>query len=238
MASITPPQTTTIAGLTFYPRDESEVIEVPSYAHTHEGFRQWALSGDFPERGKITFVAGELIIDMSPESIEIHSQIKTEISRVLASLVREESLGWLHIDGVLISTPAAGVSNEPDALFISRETLKSGRLKFTPEKSLPQSSKEIVGAPDWVLEIVSPSSIKKDKQLLRDAYFRAGIGEYWIIDALSGQIEFQVLVPGETGYDLVEPADGWLKSPTFGKAFRLTRDVDEDGWQQYTLHFK
>lgn len=238
MVHTTQPSGSPLAAITFFPRDESGEVVIPSCANTLDGFRQWALSDDFPQRGRFTFVGGGLIVDLSPESLERHNEIKTEVSRVLANLVRAESLGRLYTDGVLVSHAAAGVSNEPDALFLLRDTLTSGRVQFTPEKSLPQSSKEIVGGPDWVLEIVTPSSVKKDKHLLREAYYNAGVGEYWLIDALGDKIEFQSLVPGDGGYQPAPASDGWVESPTFGRAFRLTRDVDQHGLRQYSLHAK
>jgi Uma2 family endonuclease len=227
------------AAITIYPLDDSETLIIPQSACTHEGFRDWAASDEFPQLGKISFIEGELFIDMSPESIEEHSEIKTEVCRVLANHVRTRKLGRLYIDGVLISHQAAKVSNEPDALFVSQTTYRSGRLTFTPEKGRPQSSKEIVGAVDWVLEIVSPSTKRKDTKLLRNAYFNAGIPEYWLIDALVDEdalVDFQILVAAEGGYVPAKPsADGWLTSPTFGCDFRLTRQRDEDRLWQYTL---
>jgi Uma2 family endonuclease len=228
-----------VAAITIYPLDESETLIIPQSACTHDGFREWAVSDDFPTLGKISFIEGEVIVDMSPESIEEHSEIKTEVCRVLANHVRMQKLGRLHIDGVLISHEAAKVSNEPDALFVSHATYRSGRLTFTPEKGRPQSSKEIVGTVDWVLEIVSPSTRRKDTKLLRNAYFNAGIPEYWLIDALVGEdapVDFQILIAATGGYAPVEPnTEGWLTSPTFGCSFRLTRQRDEDGLWQYTL---
>ena len=38
------------------------------------------------------------------------------------------------------------------------------------------------GAPDWIIEIVSPSSRKKDYIIKNTAYSRAGVREYWIVD--------------------------------------------------------
>lgn len=226
------------ARITYFPFDESAPLVIPAAAWTHEGFRAWALSDDFPERGKLTFAGGELIIDMSPESIECHSEIKSEVARVLLTLVRERRIGRLHIDGILISHLDAGVSNEPDILFISRETQRSGRLQFTREKGQPQISKEVVGPVDWVLEIVSPSSRRKDKKVLRAAYFAAEIPEYWIIDALGDEIDFQVLVAGKDEYVAAVSNDGWQQSPTFSKAFRLVRERDEDELWEYTLEMQ
>ena len=96
----------------------------------------------------------------------------------------------------------------------------------------------MVGTVDWVLEIVSPSSRRKDKKLLRDAYYKAGIAEYWLVDALGDEIEFQLLVSGDGGYVAAQAADGWLASPTFRRSFKLTRERDDDGYWFYTLEQK
>jgi Uma2 family endonuclease len=237
-ATLTPLESGSADSITIFPSDESDELVIPWSARTHDGFREWAISDEFPERGKISFIDGELIVDMSPESVEEHSAIKSEIARVLLNRVHDHKSGHLHIDGVLISNKAARVSNEPDAVFLSRETLKSNRVVFTRAKGRPQSSKEIVGTVDWVLEIVSLGSRRKDKKVLRDKYFVAGIPEYWIVDALvddDAEIDFQILVPGKDGYAATESKDGWLTSPTFGCSFRLKRERDEDGFWQYTL---
>lgn len=226
------------AAVTIYPFDLGERVVVPFSARTHEGFRNWALSEKFPDRGKITFVQGEIIVDMSPESFEEHGAVKVEICRVLSQLARGRSLGHFRIDRTLVLNEQAGVSNEPDALLLSRETIKAGRAAFIPEVDRPQSSKAIVGAVDWVLEIVSPSSRRKDAQLLRQAYFRASIPEYWLVDVLGEEIDFQILVPGDAGYQSAPPHDGWITSPTFGASFRLVRERDEDGYWQYTLEMQ
>jgi len=121
MTSISSEYTTAdFPAVTFLNSDSSAPpVSIPASATTLAGFRKWALSDDFPERGKITFVAGGLIVDMSPESFGKHSDIKTEISRVLANLVREQNAGRLHIDGVLITNVLAGVSNEPDIVYLA-----------------------------------------------------------------------------------------------------------------------
>jgi Uma2 family endonuclease len=226
------------SGITFFPDGDSESVRIPHSAGNFDGFRAWALSESFPQRGQFTFVGGELMVDMSPESLEEHNQVKTEVCRVLANLVRAKKLGRLYIDGVLISHAEAGVSNEPDALFVSKQTRESGRLTFTPERGRPQSSKEIVGSVDWVMEIVSPSSRRKDKILLRSAYFSAGIPEYWLIDVLGDDIDFQILVPGDNEYTATTPVDGWKVSNTFGCSFKLSRDKDSDGLWEYTLQVR
>jgi len=226
----------TLPAIKLWPQEAADSVSIPTSANTLSGFREWALSDDFPKRGKITFVAGGLIVDMSPANLETHGDPKSELSRVLANLVREQRVGRLYIDDTLVSNKEAGVSNEPDILYLSKATLNSGLASLTPAKERPETHKEVVGTVDWVLEIVSPSSIKKDKVLLREAYFRAGIPEYWIVDVRGEEIEFDVLVPGDEEYVAVESRDGWYRSPTFDREFRLDREKEADGYWLYTLH--
>ena len=230
-----PPNISTIAPVTYIPRDESGELMVPASAHTLIGFREWALSEDFPERGQMTFVGGELIIDMSPEYFETHNLIKSEITAVIYSLVKARRSGQFFSDRFLFTNPTAGVSTEPDAMFVASATRRSDRCRLV-RASRPGVGEELVGSPDWVLEIASTSSRRKDTKLLRDAYFNAGIPEYWLVDALGEDVDFQILVPGEEGYVATESRAGWLASPTFGCSFRVTREKDEDGIWQYTLH--
>lgn len=224
--------------ITVLPVEYAKEVRIPTSANNWEGFREWAVSDDYPDRGKITFANGELIIDMSPESFEEQGAVKTEVSRVLAQLVRDRKLGHYRIDGTLISNKEAGLSSEPDSVFVSHDTLKSGRAQLVPAAGRPQSSKEILGSVDWVLEIVSPSSRRKDSTTLRDLYYRAGILEYWLIDVLGDDVDFQILVPDQTGYRPVAAVGGMFPSPTFGAAFRLVRERDDEGFWQYTLEMK
>ncbi len=238
MATVSTDAIVTAMPITIYSPDERPAIVVPAVAATLNGFRKWAVSDDFPERGKITFVAGEVIVDMSPESIDRHNFLKAEISAVLYQYVRQHRLGKFYADGVLISNTQAGVSNEPDASFVSYAGIRSGRVEFPPLKGDPRAGMEIVGTVDWIMEVVSLSSIKKDKVLLPKAYYEAGIPEYWLIDALDEEIDFQMLVRDKEAYTPVAAKDGWLASPTFGKSFKLDRTFDELEIVQYTLHMK
>jgi hypothetical protein len=45
-----------------------ERVEIP-YFHSLAEFRAWALSDDFPERGRIDYIDGRIEVDMSPENL-------------------------------------------------------------------------------------------------------------------------------------------------------------------------
>jgi Uma2 family endonuclease len=49
------------------------------------------------------------------------------------------------------------------------------------------------GAPDWIIEIVSPFTTKKDIQLKFDLYEESGVKEYWIVEPRNHTVEVFVL---------------------------------------------
>ena len=81
-----------------------------------------------------------------------------------------------------------------------------------PKEGKEGKYREIEGTPDWVLEVISESSVRKDTEQLRTAYHRAGISEYWLIDALGEEIIFQILNHRKNGYAATPIREGWLRS--------------------------
>lgn len=59
-----------------------------------------------------------------------------------------------------------------------------------------------LGAPDWVMEITSPRTIKKDFNEKFNLYEESGVGEYWIIQPVEKSVHVYVLENGE--YQLVD----------------------------------
>ena len=55
---------------------------------------------------------------------------------------------------------------------------------------------KIIGAPDLLIEIVSPSTEQSDRLLKRRVYERAGVAEYWIIDPAQRSVTQLVLNDG------------------------------------------
>ena len=218
--------------------DERLAVRVPAGALTLAGFRAWATSPAFPEHVRATFLNGELYLDMSNEDPETHAEVKGEVYAVLRLVVRGERLGKIYPDGVLVSNEAAEVSNNPDAFFCSRESLRAGRVRVIPREGQEGRYREIEGTPDWVLEVVSDSSVNKDTKKLREAYHAAGIPEYWLVDARGEEITFAILTWRKAHYVAEKAKGGWRRSKVFGRAFRLTRRRDEFGLWEYTLEMR
>ncbi len=213
-------------------------VAIPASAHTLAGFRAWAKSDAFPERGRISFLDQEIVIDMSPEELETHAKVKAEVGRVLLNLNRRIKRGEFYPDGTLVTNVEANLSTEPDATFATWESLESGRVRLVPREGTEGQYLELEGSPDWVMEIVSRTSVQKDTRRLREKYHRARIGEYWLIDARGDEILFQILVRGEADYVAQTERGGWQTSVVFGRRFRLVRRRGRLNLWEYTLQVK
>src|SRR5262249_53882010 len=146
---------------------------VPSSVFDHAGFRRWATSGQVPDDLSVSYIDGEVLIEMSPDALETHSKVKGEITSVLVQLVKADDLGEIYPDRALLTNEAAELSTEPDLLFVSWAAFEAGRVRLVPKANRPDDYIEIEGTPDLVVEVVSDSSKRKDTELLRAAYARA-----------------------------------------------------------------
>ncbi len=73
---------------------------------------------------------------------------------------------------------------QPDIVVV----LDANLSRITPSR--------IIGAPDLVIEILSPGTAGYDRREKQDAYARAGVGEYWIVDPGAQTVELLTLAPG------------------------------------------
>lgn len=204
---------------------------------TLEEFRRWACSDGFPERGRIDYIAGRIEVDMSPEDLYRHGTLKTEIVGVLYNRVKRTKIGDLFVDCTRISSIEGDVSAEPDVVFVSHESIDAGRVKLVPKASgEPGRYIEIEGAPDLIVELVSDSSVAKDTTRLPEAYFKAGVPEFWLADARGEDLVFRIHRRGPSGFEPAETDDdGFQRSAVLGCRYRLERHVQPSGRAEYDL---
>src|SRR5262249_16070883 len=126
---------------------------------------------------------------------------------------------------------------EPDGLLVSHQSLDAGLVRLIEGAS--EGYIEVEGSPDMVVEVVSTASVEKDDETLRDLYARAGIREYWLVDVLGDDIQFDILRLTTRGYTATRrQAGGWQRSTVFARSFRLTRQTDRRGNPQLTLEVR
>ena len=173
---------------------KQHAVQIPNWVSDLDSFHTWATSDEFPSSGWYAHLDGNLWIDTEMERLT-HNQLKTEFIISIGSLLKTEKPGLLLSDGMLLTHLAAKLSTVPDAMYVSYESLKSGRIEFP--RGL--DAREAVGSPDMVLEVISPSSRHKDEDILRELYHAAGVREYWLAEGRGSGVTFQILVHGPTG---------------------------------------
>jgi Uma2 family endonuclease len=210
-----------------------EELEIPFEVRTLDGFREWYAA--LPERApriRASFFDGNVTIEVG-QSYDTHEPVITSVSCTLAGLASERA-GRYFTPSSWITSKQGGFSTEPDGFFALYETLKSGALRFDPRRPI-----ELIGRPDFVLEVVSESSRRKDLVDAVAGYARAGIPEYWIIDATRKRLVFRVLVlEGAEYVDVEADARGWRASPTWERSFKLRRSTDPAGMPAFRLEVR
>ena len=88
----------------------------------------------------------------------------------------------------LVEFPGTGNRVQPDLLFVSDE-----RREIIGEK-------QVLGAPDLVVEILSPSTAHRDRGIKLDLYARSGVRQYWIVDPAEDVVDVWCF-GDETGHD-------------------------------------
>jgi Uma2 family endonuclease len=214
-----------------------ERVTLPDWVVDLESFSKWVDSPGFPDWGRYCYFRGNVWIDTSMEQPFVHNVVKLWISMVLATIARENKLGTFFADKMRLRNDDADLSCEPDGLFVSYAALESGRVRLVP--GAVTEYREFEGSPEMTLEVVSDSSEEKDRVDLRGLYFRAGVEEYWLVDARGEPPVLDILRRGPRGYvSARHQAGGWVRSRVFGRAFRLIRTDGPDGNPQFTLEHR
>ena len=120
-----------------------------------------------PEGDRRELIEGDFYVVPAP-SIR-HQTVAANLGTLLRERVRRNRLGiilWAPTDVVL--SPETVV--QPDILFVSNE-----RRGIITEPN-------VSGAPDLVVEILSPGTEERDRELKLNLYARYGVREYWIVD--------------------------------------------------------
>lgn len=143
---------------------------------------------EMTEQQKVEFINGEIFMH-SPVKIR-HSNAVGYLYRLLSQYVDRYDLGWVGYEKNLVCLTRNDY--EPDLIFYGRE--KASRLQ-PDQMKLP--------APDFIVEVLSPSTERNDRGVKFEDYAAHGIGEYWLVDPVAEAVEQYALtervLPGEPG---------------------------------------
>lgn len=213
-----------------------EDVVVPADVCDLESFRVWGDSLAYPEWGRVEFYDGHVHLDLSKEELFRHVGLRTEIMRQLMDVVEQRELGRIFGRRATYVNVVADFSLQPDGFLVSINAEVEGRCRFVAS---PQGGyNEIEGIVDLVIEVVDDSSVVRDKLRMPELYAKAGIPEFWLIDARARKLEFDIFRLSPDGYVPTRRRNGWLESVSLGASFRLSRRTARDGYPEFTLHVK
>jgi Uma2 family endonuclease len=141
--------------------DEMQTARAESIRFTYEDYL------NFPDDGRRhELIDGEHYV--TPAPVRRHQKLSGRLMFALEAWLREHPVGEVYaapLDVILSDVDVV----EPDLLFVSNERAEV-------------LGKWVHGAPDLVVEILSPGTRRTDETTKRRLYERAGVREYWIVD--------------------------------------------------------
>ncbi len=124
-------------------------------------------------------------IHMSPAPRPKHQRIVRQLILLLGQWLNENELGEIFPSPIDVILSPKRTVVQPDLVFVAKDRV---------ETLLTDTA--IVGAPDMVVEILSPSTAQIDRTSKRQTYAEHGIGEYWLIDVDAQILELHILSEG------------------------------------------
>ena len=148
------------------------------------------------ENKKMEFINGEIVFH-SPVKLR-HNDATFLLGMLLKTFVNKNSLGFVGIEKIMISLTRNDY--EPDICFFGKEKAKN----FEPQQSQ-------FPAPDFVVEVLSDSTEKYNREIKFQHYAAHGVTEYWIVDADKQTVE-QYFLQGQRYELLLKAKDGEIES--------------------------
>ena len=128
-----------------------------------------------PDEPRCELIHGRFYL--SPSPVRLHQVVVGRIWRLLDDVA--EATGGETLAAPMDVHLADHTVAQPDVLYISPE-----------RREIVQTW--IEGAPDLVVEVLSPSTTRMDRLLKLNRYAEAGVREYWLVDPALRTIEFLV----------------------------------------------
>ena len=116
---------------------------------------------------------GGNVVAMSPRPSFNHNRVASNIFRIFDN----------HLYGKKCTPIADGMDLYLDD---DNQFVPDFMIVCDPDKIKPNG---VHGAPDLVVEVLSPSTMRDDKTRKKDAYARCGVREYWLVDPVSKSLE-------------------------------------------------
>jgi Uma2 family endonuclease len=153
--------------------------------HTYSDYLTW--SRDYGDE----LINGTAYVREPPSPSQSHQQIVVELCRQVANALEDKPCD-VYVAPFDVRLPKSAEADDlidtvvqPDVLIVS-----------DPKKV---DARGVRGAPDWVAEVLSPSTASHDRTVKLSAYERAGVREVWLVDPIDRKLTVYRLEAGYYG---------------------------------------
>ncbi len=143
---------------------------------------------------------------MSPAPLDNHQKILGRIFAKVHAIVEENNLGEVRVAPYDVHFNEENIF-QPDIVFVAKEN-----THLIKERGL-------YGAPDLVIEILSPSNKSYDKKDKKQVYEKYGVKEYWIIEPTEKLVTGFTLMNNK--FVQTTSVVGIIESKLLGSVFRF-----------------
>lgn len=162
---------------------------------TEAEYVRWAFS-PAAELLKTEWVDGRVVV-MSPVADE-HDVLQWWLKTLLLLYCEHHDLGNVRGPEFTARFASQKIRRVPDVMFIAKTRVDQ------------LTTNHFEGAPDLIIQIVSPDSESRDWRIKYREYERAGVREYWVVDPMSQIIEAYTLT--SKGYKEIAEKSGKISS--------------------------
>ena len=169
----------------------------PAYALPElEDRERWPVQGQWtwedylrlPENGK-RYEIIEGVLHVAPAPTFDHQFSVVELLAEMHRFVKTHRLGLVLTAPFDVRLPGVANPVQPDVVF------------FRTGNEPRAGDKQFLGVPDLIVEVLSPGSLRVDREVKLAAYEKAGVSEYWLVDNQPRSITVYTLRGERRGYE-------------------------------------
>jgi Uma2 family endonuclease len=161
------------------------VTKRDTHYHTYADYLTWSRSyGD-------ELINGTAYVREPPSPSWLHQGIVLEFGRQVADALEDKPCR-VYVAPLDVRLPKSTEEDDQVDTVVQPDVLIVSDLKKLDARG-------VRGAPDWVAEVLSPSTASHDRTLKLSAYERAGVREVWLIDPVDRTLTIYQLEAGYYG---------------------------------------
>lgn len=150
--------------------------------HTYADYLVWsATSGN-------ELIDGVAYVREPPSPSRLHQEIVVELCHQITNSLRGKP-ERVYVAPVDVRLPKNGGADDQIDTVVQPDVFIARDLNKLDDRGLR-------GAPDWVAEVLSPSTARYDRTTKLAAYERAGVSEIWLIDPAGRTVAIYRLAAG------------------------------------------